>query len=693
MNKKHIPRERVLNYFFELMSPAEAGEFESHLRECSGCRNALERVRHTREMMEREKAAVQGVPDDFQSVLARARREAAQVSPVRKNGPVRNPFAAWSLAIRLAAAGAVAAVVLGSVLVAVRRGTLDYLYLTRASGDVRVNHKPVFVPDRFIYRIEIGGPVRIGVGEGECDFQVNRDKAFGLGSLTEVLVRGGREIVMDFIKGTVVARTEASRNGKPLRVLANFKNAFFRVIGTKFYIQTTNRSLEFGVLEGNVEGTVSDKVFQIRPSEIIRIGEDFVEILTNRNLAVGIFRGVDRFEIRQDFRNTKPIVIRTEPGDTEVYWKNNLLGRAPLYYLGDSGTHRSVMLVKKGYISREIEIGRSERYSVSMKQEREPEETWSVRFPNRRVVNPVVTGDGHLLLVDESGLLMKIGPGATAPVWSFPAGARNNSQPVLSGGAVYFASADGHLYAVRYDTGRLIWKTRVGILVNSSPLVSNGRITVCSIDGQLTVLESAGGNVVVRKKFEDGFYSSPLIAEGTLYLGGMNGVFYALDPASLEIRSKYQTGDRIVGSRPLVHGGRIYFGSNDRYLYALDALTGKLAWKRYTGGEIFTSPVLLGEAVLIATVKGDVFGMDLVSGSVLWKRQTDSRILLDPALSGGKYVFLVSERTVQIFNRWGLEFTKHTTPYEITDYAVSGDQSVYLCGADGRIRNMRFGID
>ena len=69
--------------------------------------------------------------------------------------------------------------------------------------------------------------------------------------------------------------------------------------------------------------------------------------------------------------------------------------------------------------------------------------------------------------------------------WTFPAEDIVSSSPVVTGGAVFFGSYDGHVYALNSATGEKLWDYTTGEKITSSPAVADGVLYIGSHDGKL----------------------------------------------------------------------------------------------------------------------------------------------------------------------------------------------------------------
>lgn len=698
MNKCILNRKLLMAYIYGLLNNKESDEVEAHLHGCDDCKAALNQLLAVRKTMEKSVLS-EKAPNDLNMILEKARK----IENSRENSPgwigsIAEKFR-MSIAVKLATAGVFAAAVILVSAILLSSRNVNYLYMTRAYGDVKVNDKQLFVAKNYIYRLEISRPVKIGVGQGECEFQINKNQYFEMRPLTRILIEKGKDIIVNFLEGLLIGKVIHDPAAIGLEIATPNRNAVFNIIGTLFYVRSTNKGIEFAVKEGSVQvhTGISNRTFTVHDSEIIRVGDNFVEYLTNTNIQSGnidkIFDKLDQYQIRDNFNDIRQIMIKTEPEGSEIFWKEKLLGKSPLFFVGSREQYRKLTVVKKGFVSREIEIGNEKEYQVAIKQDLPPEVVWNLGMNGTRFISPVVAHDGRLLVGDETGWFYKLDATNKQVVWKFKAGLRNNSLPLVAEDKVYFASTDGFLYALRYDSGEIIWKQKIGILVYSGPQFYNGKIIVGNIEGQIMSMNASDGRVLWKKKFDDGFYTSPQITDGNIYIGAMSGSIYSLQSDNGNINWQYRTGDRIISSKPIVSGKKVFFGSNDKSFYAIDSVTGKLLWRADIGGEIFTSAVEWEDNLIVCSVKGDIFSLDKKNGKVVWTYQTGQKILLNPFLVQGKYLFISAGKNLYIMNQWGILFTQYPFEFNISDYTVSSDKNVYICGSEGDMRLVRFHID
>jgi len=179
-----------------------------------------------------------------------------------------------------------------------------------------------------------------------------------------------------------------------------------------------------------------------------------------------------------------------------------------------------------------------------------------------------------------------------------------------------------------------LWEAALGAVV-ASPVVAGGVVLAATADGRLVWLDPPSGRVLHEQKLGSAIESSPAFADGVLFLGTDDGECIAVDVASATLRWRARLG-QVVRSAPLPVGERVLVGVVEAKglggLVALDH-KGKPAWKAKLPS-VFSSPALAGERVLIGADDGSVTAFDVASGVVAWSVALGGKVRGTPAVDG-----------------------------------------------------------
>jgi outer membrane protein assembly factor BamB len=129
--------------------------------------------------------------------------------------------------------------------------------------------------------------------------------------------------------------------------------------------------------------------------------------------------------------------------------------------------------------------------------------------------------------------------------------------------------------------------------------------------------------------------SSAAIVGGTVFVGSQKGELVALNLENGSVYWKFSTGNAIGESSPAYGNGAVFIGDLGGWINALNASDGRKLWAFKTNGEIKSSPVVVGDRVLIGSYDEHLYCLSLRNGSLLWKFKTNGPVHATPGVSGG----------------------------------------------------------
>ena len=285
---------------------------------------------------------------------------------------------------------------------------------------------------------------------------------------------------------------------------------------------------------------------------------------------------------------------------------------------------------------------------------------WSGNLGND-VTSPAYD-DGTLYLAQLDGVLTALEPRTGKVRWTFDAGAKLESSPLIAEGRVYFGSDDGFLYALHARSGKLDWRRRLGNDIKASPSFSEGTIYVGDYEGVVWAVDAANGSLrwstdttKLPPGGSGGFYSSPSIAFGRVYEARDDGTVYGLDQRTGKLDWHFVTSNSIYASPAAAHvpgtPPSVYVGSYNHQLYALDAETGHKRWRYDVGGVIPGTPTVVGKTVYTSSFQTKkTVGLDARTGKPVFHWGSAG---FTPVISDGERVFLTGFQTVWAFDAKG----------------------------------------
>ena len=269
---------------------------------------------------------------------------------------------------------------------------------------------------------------------------------------------------------------------------------------------------------------------------------------------------------------------------------------------------------------------------------------WS--FPEKAggplfISNPVITPDGQVL-VSSAGTdygLYSLDPGTGRENWAAPLTADNHwvASPLVVGDTVYAANNNGSLYAAELATGIVKWSLPLDGSLWSAPTTNGELIFVASLNHTLYAVDPTKRTVVWQADLEGSAPSSATVSsDGTaVFVGSFGKKVFALDAQSGAVRWSADAHDWIWGA-PMQAGDTVFAADISGQVYSLGAAHGENAWPSLSpGGAITASPVALPDGVLIATELGSLFAF-ANNGTKMWDLNVGGQLFATPVLSGDK---------------------------------------------------------
>jgi outer membrane protein assembly factor BamB len=256
--------------------------------------------------------------------------------------------------------------------------------------------------------------------------------------------------------------------------------------------------------------------------------------------------------------------------------------------------------------------------------------------------------------------------------------------PALGNATIYVGYFSGVIYAIDAKTGGQVWKHDIESNIASGLTVAMDTVFVGSSNGNLTALDAGNGSVKWEFSSEGEVWSIPSVVDGVVYFGSLDHSLYALNVDDGSRKWSFST-DGGIGSTPLVVGNVVYVGSFDHKFYAVDAITGIPKWvfegakdwfwseAVYGNGTVYvgcldhnvyaldagygtqawpkpfttsaavkSSPVIVGDTLVVASEDGNVYGLDLATGAKKWEFDGIKAKVFSPLYAAAGTVYINS---------------------------------------------------
>jgi outer membrane protein assembly factor BamB len=210
-------------------------------------------------------------------------------------------------------------------------------------------------------------------------------------------------------------------------------------------------------------------------------------------------------------------------------------------------------------------------------------------------------GDGNLYVFD-----LGDGQSQKQPVQVVELGGRLWAQPVTDGERVYITSLDHSVYAVDLETYAVAWQEDVSAAIPGSPAIGpDGMLYVGSLASQLERFEPGTGAHNSILDAGNWIWSTPVLDGDTLYFGDLEGNFYSFNASTNTLNWNIQP-DGAITADAILQNDHLLLATESGNLYAIDK-DGRTLWFEEVGGRIYTTPVVAGDYILIASLETDFY--------------------------------------------------------------------------------------
>jgi outer membrane protein assembly factor BamB len=171
------------------------------------------------------------------------------------------------------------------------------------------------------------------------------------------------------------------------------------------------------------------------------------------------------------------------------------------------------------------------------------------------------------------------------------------------------------------------WRFKAQALVEYSPVVGGGFLYGINNIGTAFRIDPETGKAQWKRQVAELNASAPAYADGRLYISNLEpGQVQALDAETGRSVWRHPLPGRSESS-PVVVGDKVVMGCECGTLFALDKDTGRTIWETDLGGEIKGAPALSEGILYIGAYGGTVSAIRLNDGSVKWQANAQSAAL------------------------------------------------------------------
>ncbi len=290
-------------------------------------------------------------------------------------------------------------------------------------------------------------------------------------------------------------------------------------------------------------------------------------------------------------------------------------------------------------------------------------------------------------------------------VWSMSVGDGHDEDflylaPLNTGEVLYAASADGVLYAVRAENGKVVWRAKLDDRIFAGVGGDAERLYLTTRDADLLALSREDGRELWRAPLPTEVLATPQSNGQLVVAQTTDGRVLSFNANTGEKLWQYDSVVPVLSIRaaaaPLVGGDIVIASFANGKLIALSADAGQPLWQYEVGEpqgrtelerlvDITGQPLVLDSAILVVGYQGKLALVDIRTGQEIWSRKASS---LHAPMVGGGDIYLASangdllalrgsdRRELWVQDR--LAWRQLTQPMVVDDYLVTSDFEGYL---------------
>ncbi len=221
---------------------------------------------------------------------------------------------------------------------------------------------------------------------------------------------------------------------------------------------------------------------------------------------------------------------------------------------------------------------------------------------------------------------------------------------------------------------------------SGSPVVADSLVFIGTLQGELHAVHIKTGERIGYKSFESAIVGAPVIDGNRLIVTSAlaKPTLIAYDGLSGRVKWSLDVGP--IETSPLLVGNSLIVTTLEGSVICVDKWTAEELWSSKVPGQIHSSPASDGFTVVFGSDEGTVVALDLNNGSVLWRFETQGSIFATPTIQGSTVLIGSTDNTFYAISlpdgtlKW-----KRDIGSRIYGGAASSKDLVYVGAADGKL--------
>ncbi|MCW3805521.1 PQQ-binding-like beta-propeller repeat protein [Plebeiibacterium marinum] len=258
-----------------------------------------------------------------------------------------------------------------------------------------------------------------------------------------------------------------------------------------------------------------------------------------------------------------------------------------------------------------------------------------------------------------SGYTDKSLPENPVLLWTYKAGIRTVSSPVVEEGTTYWCDRRGLIHGVDIN-GKQVFSYSLNTTVEATPLIKDSVLYIGRIDGFLTAISLSQKDTLWNYETLGQISASPNVAtfknQQAIVTGSYDNYMYCINQQTGTLINKFESGYYLNGAAALWNN-YVLFGGCDAWLRIINCETGEATDSLETEAYIPSSPAIMGNYCYVGDYSGNMYEILLNNGKIEGHKKVASAtndngsFISVPAISAHDVYFYPDDRHLLSVNR------------------------------------------
>ena len=199
---------------------------------------------------------------------------------------------------------------------------------------------------------------------------------------------------------------------------------------------------------------------------------------------------------------------------------------------------------------------------------------------------------------------------------------------------ILVGSNDANLYCLDAVTGKEQWKYETGNIINGAPAVANGITVFGGCDGLVHMVNVKDGSKAGEVEINDYIAATAAMDGDRIFFGHHGNKFVCVDLKEKKIVWQYGKRDFPFMASAALTKEFVIVGGQDRRVHCLTR-DGEQKWEFRTRGQFNSSPIAVGDRIVVGCDDGRLYMLDLKSGDEIWNYEVGQPVAGSPAVIDG----------------------------------------------------------